>query len=259
MNEDYKLPKGYRFGKTLESFPERNPDIDPRKWIKWDEEFEYWHIHDPTSVIKEVCRGKPDCKLWINHDPKYGLLPSIPLAESLRKHARCESCGAPPQTDLGICVCGAVCGSPFGEATVYRVRYEVWENELESLCNKEWGRVKSKKRYLQKQLSRLKFGKPYCSTDIEKLRLIQNSACYYCGSLFSDDCQIEHLEPLSQGGADTIHNIMLACSKCNLEKGTLNEVQFWRVLKRRLSEADFEQVRKSANSMKLEKRKWLSS
>jgi 5-methylcytosine-specific restriction endonuclease McrA len=41
-------------------------------------------------------------------------------------------------------------------------------------------------------------------------------ACCYCGSLAT---HLDHVVPLSKGGADAEHNIVPACAHCNLSKG----------------------------------------
>lgn len=52
-------------------------------------------------------------------------------------------------------------------------------------------------------------------------------ACAYCGRLAE---HLDHVHPLSKGGADAEHNIVPACAACNLSKGakTLAEwAQSW--------------------------------
>lgn len=40
--------------------------------------------------------------------------------------------------------------------------------------------------------------------------------CAYCDALAE---HLDHVHPLSKGGADAEHNIVPACQKCNLSKG----------------------------------------
>jgi 5-methylcytosine-specific restriction endonuclease McrA len=40
--------------------------------------------------------------------------------------------------------------------------------------------------------------------------------CCYCGARAT---HLDHVHPLSKGGADAEHNIVPACAKCNLSKG----------------------------------------
>lgn len=41
-------------------------------------------------------------------------------------------------------------------------------------------------------------------------------ACCYCGARAE---HLDHVEPLSKGGADAEHNMVPACAPCNLSKG----------------------------------------
>jgi 5-methylcytosine-specific restriction endonuclease McrA len=43
-----------------------------------------------------------------------------------------------------------------------------------------------------------------------------NYACAYCGAHAT---HLDHVHPLSKGGADAEHNIVPACQRCNLSKG----------------------------------------
>lgn len=46
--------------------------------------------------------------------------------------------------------------------------------------------------------------------------------CRYCGaSPDRDAIHIDHIIPLDKGGPDTAENMITACSKCNLGKGTI--------------------------------------
>lgn len=50
------------------------------------------------------------------------------------------------------------------------------------------------------------------------------NCCAYCGD--GGDMQIEHIEPISKGGAHDIGNIVPACSRCNTSKRT-NIMEEW--------------------------------
>ncbi|MGW2591682.1 HNH endonuclease [Streptomyces sp. NPDC001515] len=41
-------------------------------------------------------------------------------------------------------------------------------------------------------------------------------ACAYCGAFAT---HLDHVHPLSKGGADAEHNVIPACAACNLSKG----------------------------------------
>lgn len=50
--------------------------------------------------------------------------------------------------------------------------------------------------------------------------------CALCGEQMpSNDMTVDHIVPLSKGGADTITNMQLAHSRCNMAKGSTLEAQ----------------------------------
>jgi 5-methylcytosine-specific restriction endonuclease McrA len=54
---------------------------------------------------------------------------------------------------------------------------------------------------------------PYSRTEI--LARWGNKCCY-CNAWAA---HLDHVHPLSKGGADAVHNIVPACERCNLSKG----------------------------------------
>ena len=64
----------------------------------------------------------------------------------------------------------------------------------------------------------------------------QDGCCFYCGELlyssFDKEIHTEHKLPVSRGGSSDISNIALACSRCNMEKGTKTEEEYmeWKKL-----------------------------
>lgn len=69
----------------------------------------------------------------------------------------------------------------------------------------------------------------------------QGGCCYYCGILmnfargiFGEPCDntatIEHKIPKSRGGNNSSENLVLACNKCNNDKGSMNENEYKRKL-----------------------------
>ncbi len=49
--------------------------------------------------------------------------------------------------------------------------------------------------------------------------MLDNFTCVYCGYVGAD-VTIDHFIPVSAGGPDAIQNLVTACLKCNLEKGS---------------------------------------
>lgn len=52
--------------------------------------------------------------------------------------------------------------------------------------------------------------------------------CYYCGVVLAPfgTWQVDHMNPLSQGGADTFYNVVAACRACNGSKGKRTVEEF---------------------------------
>lgn len=49
--------------------------------------------------------------------------------------------------------------------------------------------------------------------------------CFYCGQPLGDDVTMEHLIPTSQGGPNTIHNLVACHAACNLQAGPKSLLQ----------------------------------
>ncbi len=65
---------------------------------------------------------------------------------------------------------------------------------------------------------------------------MSHKRCYYCGHRLSrKNKTIDHVIPLSKGGADKKHNQVLACRTCNEEKGCLLPDEFRAILAYRLA------------------------
>lgn len=61
----------------------------------------------------------------------------------------------------------------------------------------------------------------------ESIWLKMNSHCGYCGGLIQlKDMQVDHIEPLYNGGSDTLDNMICSCRSCNHYKGTLTLEKF---------------------------------
>ncbi len=59
-------------------------------------------------------------------------------------------------------------------------------------------------------------GRPKVSPSTRE-RMMAEAACAHCGS--TDDLEIDHVHPLSRGGANTPDNLQVLCHDCNQEKG----------------------------------------
>lgn len=67
---------------------------------------------------------------------------------------------------------------------------------------------------------------PYTELDIVSLWDAQDGSCAYCLILLSSDYHVDHMVPLSRGGADRLDNLCLACPPCNISKGAKTPEEF---------------------------------
>jgi 5-methylcytosine-specific restriction endonuclease McrA len=87
-------------------------------------------------------------------------------------------------------------------------------------------RIASEKRKLRDQLRRR--SPVGLTTDWLRSRLHrQQSECFWCGvGLHPNDFQLDHVWPLSLGGAHDIANLVVSCQECNLSKGSRSPWEF---------------------------------
>jgi hypothetical protein len=75
----------------------------------------------------------------------------------------------------------------------------------------------------------------------EGLIRLQDGLCWYCGRSL-DQCRgtphVEHQTPLSRGGADAFHNLVMACPRCNTDKGDLTLDEYREVVQAREAQRD---------------------
>jgi 5-methylcytosine-specific restriction endonuclease McrA len=52
-----------------------------------------------------------------------------------------------------------------------------------------------------------------------EIALRQGNLCWWCGVSFGDVYHLDHVLPISKGGAHTFDNLVATCRTCNLAKG----------------------------------------
>ena len=70
-----------------------------------------------------------------------------------------------------------------------------------------------------------------------------NGRCVYCSNKAEE---IEHLIPKSKGGTDSVHNLVIACRKCNELKGKLSLKEFEKVVGKDFSHLEPKELPKHA-------------
>lgn len=247
-----KIPRyadwfGYRKGKSARKEVVAGMREGPSDTSTEEANSIYW-----TEAVRElwpVDSSPQSLQFSIEYDLELGMLPEF--AEALREHAKCGTCRQPPQVYFDACNCG-------DDSMIYVVERKIWKKTLEPLWKRDRRRAyKRNSREWRQQMIRDSDEPSYSPADIELLRSIQNDMCYYCGTSISEGFDVDHLEPLVQGGSNGVGNIMLACSKCNQSKWAHSEAKYWRRLRKRFSESEFNRLRESAKIMKREKRKRL--
>lgn len=58
------------------------------------------------------------------------------------------------------------------------------------------------------------------SSELRQWTSEQVKICAYCGKSCQTDYHIDHIDPLSAGGAHVVDNLTIACKTCNLSKST---------------------------------------
>lgn len=56
----------------------------------------------------------------------------------------------------------------------------------------------------------------------------QKKVCHWCGKRCAKDFHIDHIIPLSKGGAHELRNLCIACPPCNLRKSAKDPIDFAR-------------------------------
>lgn len=66
--------------------------------------------------------------------------------------------------------------------------------------------------------------------DIEKMLVVQEGKCAYCGNILNESFEVEHRLPRAHGGTDDPENLCCACIRCNRAKGTMTVEEFMQLL-----------------------------
>lgn len=62
--------------------------------------------------------------------------------------------------------------------------------------------------------------------DIVAIYQSQKGLCYYCGVEVGEKYEVDHVDPISQGGSDSAWNLVIACPSCNRSKGDKSFVEW---------------------------------
>lgn len=90
-------------------------------------------------------------------------------------------------------------------------RRKIWKENNKDRVNSDTRNRRARKRNAQGT---------HTGKDIEQLYIKQNACCFHCGVSIATGYHADHWIPLSRGGSNSIENIRLLCSGCNLRKGS---------------------------------------
>lgn len=77
----------------------------------------------------------------------------------------------------------------------------------------------------------------FTAEDVREQFNSQGGKCFYCRMPLAE-LHLDHKIPLFRGGTNWPANIVCACKRCNLSKGTKTDAEFFLVLWRRRHESD---------------------
>ena len=105
-------------------------------------------------------------------------------------------------------------------------RYREENAEKVAATNRAWKKVNPQSKANSRVQRRAQAIDKIQPGDLVRLMNRQRGLCYYCGEKLVTK-HLEHVVPLSRGGRHTIGNVVYACARCNLSKGTKFLVE-WR-------------------------------
>ena len=113
------------------------------------------------------------------------------------------------------------------ERKAKRARQYYLENKERLLAQQKEYYENNKDKWIEKAHKRRASGLPthFKISDIKRLKELQQSKCPICKQKLSKH-HIDHIVPLSKGGANDFGNLQLLCPSCNLNKHAKDPVVF---------------------------------
>ncbi len=119
------------------------------------------------------------------------------------------------------------------EKLVYNIRYYAANKEKILWKNSQWRRQHIEQvAALSRKRRAAVFGASgtHNEDDVARIYDEQNGLCYWCGVAVGEERHVDHYMPLCLGGSNDPDNLVIACPKCNLRKGSKHPDEFRRIL-----------------------------
>ena len=113
---------------------------------------------------------------------------------------------------------------PAEHAAQSRQRYARDPEKIKRIINASPTRAAVRRAMHNRRRERVRGAPAFTATQWVELVAQHAGRCAYCGE--SGPLHADHRVPLSRGGTNTIENILPACARCNLRKGSLTEAEF---------------------------------
>ena len=144
------------------------------------------------------------------------------MGEFILNHTYCAECGSQFIEPLEPCVCNVSKDKIYARINEEDdLKWDTYFNIWTPIKKRELKRISSARR---REALKARGGS-YTKHQIAELYKVQDAYCYYCATKISDKNKakskfdIDHYDPVFLGGNDEITNIVLACKKCNNDKG----------------------------------------
>jgi 5-methylcytosine-specific restriction endonuclease McrA len=165
---------------------------------------------------------------FFNHMYPDGLTEDI--VQFICEHGKCSFCGSKIKTNLDRCDCN----HPDLDDVHLKVSYptKLDKSMMTPILKRE--RIRRVNHIRQNRIK--ENGGVFTRKQVDELLEIQEQLCYYCGAPFENNnkfiAHADHYTSIHDGGANDIKNIVMACVSCNSKKGSMNGLNFEKLIKK---------------------------